>query len=341
MNQSLEHSCPQRQIHLSHAAARSTTTPAHRSKQKLASWVEACRLRTLPLAAAGVILAAGIAAYYHSFQWTIFIPMLLMALSLQILSNFADELGDLLSGVDDEERLGPIRALQRGDISKKEMIAGVVISSVASNFFAVLCLLASFKTPSAPGFIGFFILELLCIAAAILYTIGPRPYGYIGLGDLISFIFFGPVAVVGGAYLYIHSLPASLWLAGFALGCPVVCVINLNNMRDAQTDKAKGKLSVANILGDPAMRLYHACILIMAMLSFIVYRYLLAEAAQGNHWYYYFFVLAYIPWIISLIKIFKLKDPRAFDMLMKPTAGASVLVSLLLSISLASSLWLN
>ena len=306
------------------------------SSSKLSAWIEALRLRTLPLAAAGVILAAGIALHAQSFKLSIFIPMLIMALLLQILSNFADELGDLLNGVDDEDRLGPIRGLQRGDISKKEMIAAVALSSILSNIAALVCLYASFGTSSPRLFLGFFVLELICIAAAILYTVGPKPYGYIGLGDLMCFLFFGIVAVLGGVYLYTHSLNWSDLIAAIALGLPVIAVININNMRDAQTDKAKGKRSMANLLGDPAMRYYQLLLLCGSITLFLVFRYLVGDKNGGSSpWYAYFFILAALIWLKTMPAVIKIKDPKIFDKLMKPTAGATVLISLLLSLSLA------
>lgn len=291
---------------------------------KQAAWIEALRLRTLPLAASGVVIAGGIGAFYHAFSWLIFIPMLLMALAMQVLSNFADEYGDLVNGVDDDDRLGPIRGLQRGDITKDEMKYAMVITSGLINLLALLTIYASFGTSNWFGFFIFFILELCCVAAAILYTIGPKPYGYIGLGDLISFIFFGIVAVVGGAYLYTHTLDARVLLPAIGLGLPVIAVLNLNNMRDCDTDKAKGKITIANLLGDHNMRLYHVALLIISMILFALYPFVVG-ATNPLCW---LFVITYLGWIRTIKPVLTLQDKKAFDRLMKPTAGMTVIIAL-------------
>lgn len=316
---------------MSQAAPTQTLT-----QEKLVAWKEALRLRTLPLAASGCLLAAGIAFHSTQFSLAVFVPMLLMALTLQILSNFADELGDLINGVDDADRIGPIRGLQRGDISKKEMMFAVVFSAILSNVFAIFCLLASFHSPTHPGFIIFFLIELICIIAAICYTVGPKPYGYIGLGDFSSFIFFGIVSVVGGSYLFLHELHTQQWILATALGLPVIAVIHLNNMRDALTDKSKGKRTAANALGDPAMRWYYLACLVMSMLLFILHRhYLIGAAHELKDFVGYFFVLAYLPWIKNCVAVFRVSKAQEYDRLMKPTALTTVLISLLYTITLA------
>lgn len=312
------------------------TCTAISKQEKLLAWKEALRLRTLPLAASGCVLAGGLAFHASKFSLSIFVPMLLMAFSLQILSNFADELGDLINGIDDEDRLGPIRGLQRGDITKKEMIYAVIIAAVISNIFAVLCLLASFRSPTHPGFIIFFLIELLCILAAICYTVGPKPYGYLGLGDLSSFIFFGIVAVAGGSYLFLHELHLQQWIVATALGLPVIAVIHLNNMRDAQTDREKGKKTVANVLGDTAMRWYYVLCLTVSMILFMVHRHFISETILNPaNLIGYFFIIAYLPWIKNCRYVFQIREPQKFDHLMKPTALTTVTVCLLYSISLS------
>lgn len=298
---------------------------------KKSAWIEALRLRTLPLAAAGVVIAGGIGAFYHQFSWFIFIPMLLMALAMQILSNFADEYGDLVNGVDDDDRLGPIRGLQRGDITKDEMKRAMVITSGIINLLALLTIYASFGTSNWLGFFIFLVLELCCVAAAILYTIGPKPYGYIGLGDLISFIFFGVVAVVGGTYLYTHTLDARVLLPAVGLGLPVIAVLNLNNMRDCETDKSKGKVTIANLLGDPLMRYYQAGLLIVSMLLFALYP-LTVGATNPLCW---LFIIGYLGWIKTIQPVLTLQDRKAFDRLMKPTAGVTVIVAVLFTLCTA------
>lgn len=308
-----------------------THNPEFQKTGKAQAWIDALRLRTLPLAAAGVVIAGGIAAHYDAFSWAIFIPMFLMAECMQILSNFADEYGDLVSGVDDADRLGPIRGLQRGDITKKEMKFAMILTGVIAMILAAILLFASFGTNNWGGFFLFIGLALASIAAAVLYTVGPKPYGYIGLGDIISFLFFGVLAVIGGTYLYTHQLHPSYILPAFGLGFPVIAVLNLNNMRDCETDKAKGKITVANRLGDPDMRYYQVFLLVAAMVLFIAYPLVIGIRNPLA----FFFILGFILWIKTIKAVLTIKDPRGFDKLMKPTSGATVIVALLFSLSLA------
>ena len=300
------------------------------SNKKIAAWVEALRLRTLPLAAAGVIIAAGIAHYFNSFSWTIFILMLLMALGMQILSNFADEYGDLASGLDDGSRVGPIRALQRGDISKHDMKRAIIICSLINLGLVILLLIASFGASHPLGYVVFLVLGLACVGAAILYTVGPKPYGYIGLGDLMSFIFFGLIAVIGGVYLYTKSFDASLILPAVGLGLPTIAVLNLNNMRDARDDKNKGKRTVANMLGDEKMRYYHIALLVVSAVCFLAY---LIMYQAINFWIVPL-ALCFGVWGLTCYELMHIRLAKKFDKLMKPTSLTTVFVAIFFALSL-------
>lgn len=300
------------------------------SNKKISAWIEALRLRTLPLAAAGVIIAAGIAHYFNAFNWTIFILMLLMALGMQILSNFADEYGDLASGLDDSSRVGPIRALQRGDISKHDMKNAMLICSIINLALVVLLLMASFGASHPLGYMSFLVLGVLCIVAAIAYTIGPKPYGYIGLGDLMSFIFFGLIAVIGGSYLYTKQLEPSILLPAIGLGLPTIAVLNLNNMRDARDDKNKGKRTVANMLGDEKMRYYHISLLALSALCFLAY--LIAYQAI-NFWIVPLFICFGV-WALTCYEVMHIRLVRKFDKLMKPTSLTTIFVAIFFALSL-------
>lgn len=297
---------------------------------KVQAWIDALRLRTLPLAASGVVIATGIAVHYDAFSWRVFVPMLLMALLMQILSNFADEYGDLVSGVDDETRLGPIRGLQRGDITKDEMKRVMIGTSILTMALVFVLLFASFGTSNWGAFAVFVLLGLASVGAAILYTVGPKPYGYIGLGDIMSFLFFGVVAVIGGAYLFTHELHASYLLPAFGLGFPVIAVLNLNNMRDCETDRAKGKITVANRLGDPGMRHYQTALLIAAMVLLALYPLVLGVTNMAV----YAFVVGYFIWIRTIGEVYNVRDPRDFDRFMKPTSGGTVIVAFLFALCL-------
>ena len=159
------------------------------SAEKRAAWVQACRLRTLPLAAAGSVVAAALAADAHAFRWPVFVLMFLTSVALQVIANFADDYGDLASGLDDDSRVGPRRGMQRGIISVPEMrraLAGLVAATLALGVALVIVAFAS--GPALGGgtvvaAVVFVALGVASIAAAMLYTMGRHPYGYVGLGD--------------------------------------------------------------------------------------------------------------------------------------------------------------
>lgn len=227
---------------------------ARDAREVRAAWIEAARLRTLPLAASGSLVAAGIAAARGAWRPEVFALMLAVSVLLQVVANFADDYGDLAHGLDDETRVGPQRGMQRGVITPAQMRRALV--ALCALTFALGCALIAVAfgggpAPAAGAALSagaFVILGIVAIAAAVLYTVGPHPYGYLGLGDIVSFAFFGLVAVVAGTFLYTHAWDAAAVVAGTALGLPVAAVMNINNMRDALADAAKGKRTIANRL---------------------------------------------------------------------------------------------
>lgn len=308
-------------------ATQTAPSPAERR----AAWVQACRVRTLPLAAAGSFVAAGIAAAFGQFRWPVLVLMFLTSILLQVIANFADDYGDLASGLDDETRVGPKRGMQRGIISASEMKR--VLVAMCAVTFAVGIALIAVSFAGGPAMTGgswvaigvFVVLGVACIAAAITYTIGKHPYGYLGLGDIMSGLFFGIVAVVGGSFLYLHAFTWASLVAGLALMLPVMGVMNVNNMRDARADAAKGKRTVANRLGDPAMRAYETALLGTSAVLFVV-----AAALCGarNPLTYVLVVASLVLWARVLVALWRIPDPERFDRLMAPTSMGTVLVAL-------------
>lgn len=219
-----------------------------------AAWIEAARLRTLPLAASGSFIAAGLAATAGAFRVEVFALMFVVSILLQVIANFADDYGDLAHGLDDETRVGPKRGMQRGIITPPQMRRALIGACTVT--FALGCILIYVAFTGGPALGAgavtamavFLALGVAAIAAAVLYTVGPHPYGYLGLGDVMSFLFFGIVAVVAGSFLYVHQVTAASVVAALALGLPVAAVMNINNMRDSLADAAKGKRTIANRL---------------------------------------------------------------------------------------------
>ena len=226
----------------------------HSANEVRAAWIEATRLRTLPLAASGSFVAAGLAVARGAWRPQVFALMLVVSLLLQVIANFADDYGDLSHGLDDETRVGPRRGMQRGIITPAQMKRALIALCLVTFVLGCLLIAVAFLGGPAMGAdaavaAGVFVaLGVAAIAAAVLYTVGPHPYGYLGLGDIMSFVFFGLVAVIAGAFLYTHEPDAAAVVAGVALGLPVAAVMNINNMRDSLADAAKGKRTLANRL---------------------------------------------------------------------------------------------
>lgn len=178
----------------------------------LYAWVYAARLRTLPLSISGIVIAAALALVDQKFSWPIFLWSLAITLLLQIVSNIANDYGDGVKGTDNEKRVGPARALQSGMLSSRALKNGMWVLAICATF----CVIALLMTAqlSAKELIVFALLALVSLVAAIAYTVGDRPYGYAGLGDLMVFLFFGGVAVIAGTYVYTKSLSLmQLWFA--------------------------------------------------------------------------------------------------------------------------------
>ena len=311
---------------------RTATSPSgsHTAAEVRAAWVEAARPRTLPLAASGSLIAAGIAAAAGVFRWEVFALMFVVSMLLQVVANFADDYGDLSHGLDDETRVGPKRGLQRGVISVPQMKRALIATCALTFVLGVALVLVSFMggaamTGGSVAAIAVFVaLGLASIAAAIFYTMGKHPYGYIGLGDFMSFLFFGVVAVVGGSFLYLHQFTWVSLVAALALGCPVMAVMNINNMRDAKRDAAKGKRTVANMLGDPAMRVYETVLLAAGAVLFLA---TLPMLGINNFISYFLVTVSFVMWVRVAVFLWHIPDPEKFDRIMAPTSMGSVLVA--------------
>ena len=192
-------------------------------------WVEAARPRTLPLAVSSILLGNFLAFAQGTFHWAIAILAVLTTLSLQVLSNFANDLGDFSNGIDTQDRKVALRAVQTGKISETEMRGAVKIFAVISFVLGISLLAVSLQNASLQTWFGFLGLGLACIAAAIAYTVGKRPYGYMGLGDLAVFLFFGLTGTVGTYYLHTQVWTPAILLPASGCGLLSVAVLNLNN----------------------------------------------------------------------------------------------------------------
>lgn len=299
---------------------------------KLKTWIRAARPRTVLLSFSGVLLGGFLAANLASKDGFFYpAPILFAAITavlLQILSNLANDYGDFKKGTDSAKRVGPQREMQSGAITEKEMKRALVIVSGMCLLSGGLLLFVFYVARIAvvPHYRYLFVLSFFialgigAILAALLYTLGKRPYGYRGLGDLFCFLFFGWAAVAGTYYLAAPYFDFSVFLPASAMGFLSNAVLNINNMRDYENDKASGKNSLVVKLGLKKAFVYHCLLIGGAFVCLAIYL-VLHHAA----WYSYLFWLLFPLFLKDLIAI-KKTTPELLD----PFLGRQVKHSFLL-----------
>lgn len=291
---------------------------------KIKAWILALRPRTLFLAIATALCGSGIAYYNGKFSSIVFVLTLLIAIVLQLLSNLANDLGDFQKGTDTTgERIGPKRMVQSGAITPQQMKVGIAIVVALAAIIGLYLVYIALQAMKLQYILIFVFLGLTCIIAAIKYTVGKKPYGYRGLGDLFSFIFFGPVPVVGTYFLHTHNFDFTPWLPAIALGLLSVSVLNINNMRDIDNDKKSGKNTIPVRIGINNAKYYHAALLIGAMLCFLLYNIL-----YTSHYYQYIYILTFILFVKILMDIFKIQDNKLLDPYLKYTSMSTFILSI-------------
>lgn len=292
------------------------------------AWLQAARLRTLPLSVSGILVGSFYAYSQGLVNWGIISMALVTTLGLQVLSNFANDYGDGVKGTDNEHRVGPQRAIQSGAISATSMKRGIIITSMLTLAAAVLLIYLSFGSENFAYSLFFFLLGTSAIAAAIKYTVGSSAYGYRGLGDIFVFIFFGLVSVIGCYFLFAKHIDPLIIFPAISIGLLSVAVLNLNNMRDQQSDAMSGKNTLVVKMGPAKAKIYHYTIIITALLLTLVFAVLSQfETIQ------YFFLLAFIPLLLHLKTVAKNTVPRELDPELKKVALSTFLLSVLLCIA--------
>ncbi|MFN3968793.1 1,4-dihydroxy-2-naphthoate octaprenyltransferase [Flavobacterium sp.] len=292
-------------------------------------WVEAARVRTLPLSVSGIIVGSFYAMSQGMFNWNIVIFALLTTLGLQILSNFANDYGDGVKGTDNDDRVGPKRAIQSGLITPQAMKKAMVITALITLAFAVLLIYFAFKESYLLYSFVFLVLGVLAIASAIRYTVGKGAYGYRGYGDLFVFIFFGLVSAFGVYFMFSKTIDWLLLLPATAIGFLSVGVLNLNNMRDEESDRKSGKNTIVVKMGGAAAKKYHFFLVISAMVLVLLFAFL-----NDFHFDQYIFVVAYFPLISHLITVYKNQNSKLLDPELKKLAISTFLLSVLLALCL-------
>lgn len=233
------------------------------------AYIQAARLRTLPLAIAGTI-TGNLLAYSESGSLNpgIFFLSILTAILLQVLSNYSNDYGDFKNGADGEERTDRVMASGMLDEHKmKTAIAVLIVLTLVSGISLLLIGIREINT----SFYVLLTFGILGILAAYFYTAGKRPYGYIGLGDLSVFLFFGLLAVVGTFYLQTQSVESHIWWVAAAIGLLSVGVLNVNNIRDIESDKSKNKITIPVLIGYRKALNYHLFLLFGAVAFLTIY----------------------------------------------------------------------
>ena len=295
---------------------------------KSQAWIKALRLRTLPLSLSGIIIGSAIAKYNGFWDWNIFLLSLLTTVLFQIVSNLANDLGDSIKGTDNKDRVGPMRSVQSGLISKNEMRNAVVMTSIVSLLSAGT--LIYIGTTNLPISILWFYcgLAVACIFAAITYTIGKKAYGYYGLGDIMVFLFFGLVSVLGVYPLYAKSIDWIIMLPACSIGLLSTAVLNLNNMRDRTNDAKSGKNTLVVKIGADWAKLYHTLLVLGGIICHLMF------LVTINHLIAFIGLLPGIILMLHLQKVMKTKNPKDFDPELKKVALSTFGIAVLTAIGL-------
>lgn len=302
---------------------------------KIKSWLRAFRLRTLPLALATILLGNALAYFEmslegeHTFSLPILFLAILTTLLLQILSNLANDYGDSQKGADNENRIGPERAIQSGSISPKAMKNGMIVCAILAFLSGISLIWLATADTNRIAFFGFLGLGIAAILAALKYTVGKGAYGYMGLGDVFVFVFFGLVGVIGCYWLQTHEFNTLVLLPASAMGLLSVGVLNLNNMRDIDNDAAVGKRTLVVKMGSENAKKYHYFLLIGAIVLSCIYSFSIFNFYSEWLW---LFALPLI--VLQVRKVAAIEEPAAFDPLLKQLALTTTLWAVLMSVGL-------
>ena len=238
--------------------------------------IHSMRLRTLPLSLAGVVLGIFLACANHRVEPLVIIFILLTTVCLQILSNLSNELGDYLSGTDGGQREGPLYSLAEGNITVKQFKILIVAFEELSLGFGVAMIIAAFGTLFCAKGLALAVLGVCAVWAAKHYTLGKRPYGYRGLGDVFVFIFFGLVSVMGGYFVAGGTFDTwTVLLPAVCIGFFSVGVLNTNNIRDMESD-ADTRVTIPLKIGEHNAKIYQTvlitggwvCMVVFTMLTY-------------------------------------------------------------------------
>ncbi len=295
----------------------------------LKNFIQAARLRTLPLSVSGIILGSFLAYSKGYANIKIVVLALLTTIGFQIVSNFANDYGDGVKGTDNQDRIGPQRALQSGAIQPKQMLQAIIITSIITLIIALLLIYVSFGKEHFLYSLVFFILGIASIGAAIKYTMGKNAYGYSGLGDVFVFLFFGLLSVCGTYFLFTKQITVAIFYPAFSIGLLSAAVLNLNNMRDIDNDKVANKNTLVVKIGSKRAKTYHYSLLILSLFFALLYTYV-----EYQSMWQFLFLIAYLPLGKHFVKVIRTNNPKNFDPELKKVALSTFLFAVLFGIGL-------
>lgn len=300
----------------------------------MTDWIKAARLRTLPLSLSGIIMGAFIAKWrlYREggiWDWKIFALALLVTLLYQILSNYANDYGDGVKGTDAKRiNEAEARVVASGKITAKQMKNAVILFSALSFIATIALLYVAFIPEYMNEFYIFIGLGVASILAAIGYTVGKKPYGYMGLGDVFVFIFFGLVSVCGSYFLFTKTFSWDILLPGTAVGMMSMAVLNLNNMRDIESDKLSGKNSFALRIGFKNAMIYEMILLQLPLI--LIFAFLGINGFLQEQNYYVFIVMILMFPLMKLRRnIMSVKEPKELDQYLKQVGIMTFVMAIL------------
>lgn len=304
-------------------------TDSH-SLSRTQAWLESLRPRTLPLAFASIVVGSALAWWQGVYDPLVAFLALLTAGLLQILSNLANDYGDAVKGSDKPDRIGPMRGMQKGVITQAQMKRALIITVVLICLSGLALVWVACRTFS--DFLGFLLLGLLSIIAAITYTVGTRPYGYLGLGDISVLIFFGWLSVMGTWYLQAHTLIPAIFLPATACGLLATAVLNINNLRDIDSDRVNGKNTLAVRLGPMRARRYHAFLLMGTLVCLALFNLFSLQSPWG-----WLFILAAPMLVRQAQYVMREHEAMAMRPMLERTVKGALLTNVLFSIGVILS----
>lgn len=300
---------------------------SNKQNSSIKNWLQAFRLRTLPLSISGILVGSALGYKNETFDGLLFVLALLTVLFLQILSNLANDLGDHLKGTDNDKRIGPERSTQTGAISRKQMLNAIYLFAFLSLVFGGTLAYLGTRDMAFEVQITFYVLAVSCILAAVGYTMGKKAYGYLGLGDLFVFMFFGLLSVCGIYILMAKTFDFEVLLPAVSIGLLSAAVLNLNNMRDHENDALCGKNTLVVKIGFVNALKYHYALLLFPIIATVTF------AAITEFWRSLLALLSYVILFQHLLFVVKNPIPEKLDSQLGKVAISTFIYAVLFGLS--------